>query len=333
MSTETNIDTNIEVQDDLDAFAAELFGESKPPSDNAKSEDVAEPEDVSGAPTEETDTHSAEENDGATEDDESEEEPDDTETDDNAKPKKTNRYQERINEVTAARRQAERERDELKRKLEELTNPAKTTDKAEVTTTSTEPQPNDKNEDGSDKYPLGEFDPQYLKDVVQHMLNEQQAAQQKEAEQKQKLTQEQQYRAERQDEWNTKLVDVQDRYPDYQEKGEQMLAMFEGIDEAYGQYLTDTLMEMDAGPEVFYYLANNLEEAQEIVNAGPRKATIAFAKIEAQLAGNTATKTPQVKTTKAPTPPPQLKGSAVSKTVSLDTDDLDAFSKVLFNKK
>jgi hypothetical protein len=92
-------------------------------------------------------------------------------------------------------------------------------------------------------------------------------------------------------------------------------------------------MEMDAGPEVFYYLANNLDEAEEIVNAGPRKATMAFARIEAQLVG-AKTKTAAVKTTNAPPPPPQLKGSAIAKaSVPLDTDDLDAFSKQLFKKK
>ena len=92
-------------------------------------------------------------------------------------------------------------------------------------------------------------------------------------------------------------------------------------------------MEMDAGPDVFYYLANNLEEAEKIVNAGPRKATIALAKLEAQFVSAKIDKAPPVKVTKAPAPPPQLKGSAVAKaSVPLDTDDLDAFSKVLFSK-
>lgn len=84
----------------------------------------------------------------------------------------------------------------------------------------------------------------------------------------------------------------------------------------------------------FYYLANNLDEAANIVNAGPRKATIALAKLEAQLAGNSVNKVPAQKVTKAPTPPPQLKGSSAAKAaIPLDTDDLDAFSKVLFKKK
>lgn len=337
MSTEQTIDTTVTVSDDLDAFAQELFSGSPKPSDNAKSEDDQTEELQSDAPTEEEDTHSAE--DGATEDvDTSEEKPDETDENDKTKaPPKKDRLQERINELTAARRAAERERDELLRKLEEKTTPPKTETK-EVKADDKAPSPNDKNEDGTDKYPLGEFDPNYNADHVKYMvqkaLEEDRIARQAEKVEQEKLSAEEQYRSTLTETWNEKLEIVQERYPDYREKGEQMLEVFEDIDPAYGQYLTDTLMEMDAGPEVFYYLSNNVEEAKEIVNAGPRKATIALAKLEAQLAGTPKTQAPAVKVTNAPTPPPQVKGSAVSKSaVSPDTDDLDAFSKVLFSKK
>lgn len=335
-SQELNTDTT--VTDDLDSFAAELFGESKQPSAPAKAEEAeVDQEADSDAPNDEQDTHSAD--DGATEeteaneDEESEDEPTD-DAKDKAKPK--NRYQERINELTAKARQAERERDELLKKLNEKTNtPKPKTDEAEANTTTSlkAPSPSDKNEDGTDKYPLGEFDPKYVKDTIQHVLAEERAAQEQKARENEKLSAEEQYRATLQSTWNDKLDIVQERYPDFKEKGEEMLSVFEGIDQAYGQYLTDTLMEMDAGPEVFYYLATNLDEAQKIVDAGPRKATIALAKIEAQLAGTKTTESPKIKVTNAPTPPPQVKGSAVAKaSISVDTDDLDAFSKVLFKK-
>lgn len=332
MSTEnTIIDTAAE--DNLDSFAAEFFGGNTEPSDSAKSEEEqAYTEEAGDAPNEE-DTHSAE--DGAPEDDKSE----DPEPDSDEKPKGKNRYQERINELTAKARQAERERDEALRKLEEKNNPPKANPEPQASTVDDKaPQPTDKNEDGTDKYPLGEFDPKYNADLVkytvQKTLNEERAERERQQQEQEKLSAEEKYRNTLQETWNEKLETVQERYPDFQEKGEQMLEVFEGIDPAYGQYLTDTLMEMDAGPEVFYYLANNIEEAQNIVNAGPRKATIALAKLEAQLAGTKTTEAPKIKVTNAPTPPPQLKGSAVAKaTVPLDTDDLDAFSKVMFAKK
>ena len=331
MSTEQTIDTT--VTDDLDLFSSELFGESSKTSDDAKSEEVAPEEADSVAPI---DTQTPAEEDGAPEDTKSEENPDATD-EDNAEVKPKNRLQERIDELTAARRQAERERDEALRKLQETTQPKPEPTKVEAKPVPEGPKPDDKNEDGTDKYPLGEFDPKYnaelVKYTVQKTLDEERTARETQEQEKAKQTVEEQYRSTLTANWNEKLDVVQERYPDYQEKGEAMLEVFEGIDPAYGQYLTDTLMEMDAGPEVFYYLANNVEEAKEIVNAGPRKATIAMAKLEAQLAGS-KTNAPAVKVTNAPTPPPQVKGSAVSKSaISPDTDDLDAFSRVLFTKK
>lgn len=342
MSTEQTTTPDVTVTDDLDLFASELFGESAKPSDDAKSEkveDVTEESDDAPTNDEEVDTQSdetGEDDTPAPDDDE------DNETVQAAKPEKKNRLQDRINELTAARRQEEREkleaireRDELRAKLEEKQTP-KPTEQAKATDTVQEgPKPGDKNEDGTDKYPLGEFDPKFVKDTIQHALAEERKALESQKAEQEKLSAEDQYRATLQNSWNEKLEDVRERYPDYEDKGQQMLDVFSNIDPNYGQYLVDTLMELDARPEVFYYLANNLDEAEEIVNAGPRKATIAFAKLEAQLAGTkTTNKTPAVKVTKAPAPPPQLKGSAVSKaSVPLDTDDLDAFSKQLFKKK
>jgi hypothetical protein len=336
MSTEnTNID--VTATENLDDFAANLFGGSEAqPSDDATSEEV-EAEEVEDDATNE-DTHSAD--DGATEDDESEEEP----TDEDDQPKKGNRFQERINELTAARREAEREAAEVRRKLDEVlkrldesTKPAEPETKPvqqEATNTGA-PQPTDKNADGTHKYPLGEFDPKFLRDTVEHMLNtkqDEQKREQQEYEQQQELLRQRQAVEEV---WEEKLIDARERYPDYQEKGQELIDSFAGIDEQYGQYLTDTIMEMDAGPDVFYYLANNPEEAKQIVNAGPRKATIALAKLEAQFVSATPeTKAVRTKTTKAPPPPPQLKGSSVARaSTDVNTDDLDAFTKALFKTK
>lgn len=338
MSTEEN-NIDVTATDNLDDFAADLFGGSKAqPSDDATSEE-AETEVVEDDATNE-DTHSAD--DGATEDEESEETPD--ETDENEEPKKGNRFQERINELTAARREAERKAAEVERKLEEVlkrldenTKPKEPEPKPvqqEATPTGA-PKPTDTNEDGSDKYPLGEFDPKFLRDTVEYMLNEKQEEQKRE---QQRYDEQQELLRQReavQQVWDEKLIDARERYPDYEEKGQALIDSFAGIDEQYGQYLTDTIMEMDAGPDVFYYLATNPEEAKKIVDAGPRKATIALAKLEAQFVSATPeTKATRAKTTKAPPPPPQLKGSSVARaSVPLDTDDLDAFTKALFKTK
>ena len=347
MSTE-NIDTNDgTTEQSLDDFAAELFGDGDTAPDNAKSEETDEEEvEVNGETEEDTQTDDPDESEEVSEDDDTLAQDEDEETDEaddvDQKPKKKNRFQERIDELTAARKEAERERDELaatfQKRLDEMeaklagnkdTGPK---DKPEgVGSELVAPNKDDLNEDGTPKYPLGEFDPKFMRDTVEHMFAEREAK----VQQEQQMTAQQREQAEAQaalqGEWNNKLVDARERYPDFQEKGEQMLAVFEGIDEQYGDYLTTTLMEMDNGPDVFYYLSNNVEEAQAIVNAGPKKATMALAKLEAQLAGKPSA--PRQRVSKAKAPPPQNKGSAVAKPkVAPDTDDLGAFEKELFRK-
>lgn len=335
----------------LEDFASELFGDSKEAPDNAKSEETTEEEaEVSGEQEEqETDTQTDDpdeevvsEDDDTLATDEDEDTDKETDTTNDPKPKKKNRFQERIDELTAARKEAERkvealatdyqkQIDELKAQLEKQTEPTSPEKDQEALKA---PSKDDLTEDGKPKYPLGEYDPQFMRDTVEHMFAQKEAeqeAKQADLRQQDEITQAQQAL---QGEWNTKLESARERYPDFQEKGEQMLTVFEGIDEQYGEYLTTTLMEMENGPDVFYYLANNVEEAQSIVNRGPKQATMELAKLEAQLAGKQQKETPKPKVTKAKTPPPQNKGSAPLKPrVAQDTDDLDAFSKELFRSK
>lgn len=351
-TTETNTSDETPEQS-LDEFAAELFGDSTPAPENANSEDATEEsEEVSGESgqqdTSETVEEGSSEEQGEAEEAESPEEEDalETETDeakaeeDKPKPKK-NRFQERIDELTAARKEAERKLEEqtsdLKKQMDELRSQLEGNKEEKTETekpTTTAPKSDDKKEDGSPKYPLGEYDPQFMRDTVEHMFAEKEAEQEQKAAQTEQQRQEQLARQELQTEWNGRLDTARERYPDFQQKGEEMVAVFDGIDEQYGEYLTTTLMEMEAGADVLYYLANNIPEAQRIVAKGPKGATMALAKLETQL-GNVAQAEPEKpktpKVTKAKTPPPQNKGSAVvAPKVAVDTDDLDAFSKELF---
>jgi hypothetical protein len=324
-STETN---------DLDTFAAELFGESTQEAGNAKpaTEETDTEVQESDAETNEqlvdTQQENTEDTDTLAPDDEDDETDEQTEGQ-QPEGKKRNRYQERINQVLEERRLANERAERAERELQALkaTKTDEGAEEAPTQATDTKPSdgPNPKD------YPLGEFDPQYLKAMVEHMLT----AKEREQQEAQRRAEMQAEVGQRQEVWNEKLVDARERYPDFQEKGEQMLSVFEGIDPEYGQYLTDTLMDMDAGPDVFYYLANNIEEAEQIVQAGPRKATIALGRLEAKFAKDRGSQTsnPSTKVTKAKAPPPRVKGSSVSAPIDpLNTDDLDAFAQVLFKK-
>ena len=136
--------------------------------------------------------------------------------------------------------------------------------------------------------------------------------------------------------WTSKMETARERYPDFQEKGETLISAFDGLDPSYGEYLSATIMGMDYGADVLYYLANNHEEANKIVAAGPTKATIMLGRLESKFMdiGEGDKQKDQKKVTKAPPPPPTNKGSAIARVeVEDDTDDLDAFSQKFFKRK
>ena len=93
---------------------------------------------------------------------------------------------------------------------------------------------------------------------------------------------------------------------------------------------------MDHGPDVLYYLSNHPEEAHAIVNSGAQKATLALGRIEARFVEAEATKVlAKPKITKAPPPPTATaRGTGGGgRSVSPDTDDLDAFASEFFARK
>jgi hypothetical protein len=333
MSTENTPVESTEV--DLDTFAAELFGrkEAAPVETTTEVEDTVEVE--SDASTEE-DTHVDADDTSAPDDDDETSEDDDSIKEEAPKPKK-NRTQERIDELTKNWRETERKLEEAMAKLAEkptIPEPKTTPD----TSVNTAPKPTDLNEDGTEKYPLGEFDPKYLTDFLDHRDAQREAARkEKETQEKQKAEREQAQTA-LQEEWNEKLTPAKERYPDFQEKGEKLLPVLEMMEEDYAEYFTNTIMEMDHGPDVFYYLANNPDEALKIIQSGAKKATLSLGRLEAKFAMAEAEKViARPKVSQAPEPPQHLnKGSAVAPPAIRGDEkdvDLDAFSKALFAKK
>jgi hypothetical protein len=331
----------------LDDFAAELFGGSDAAPENANSEEpVNEDADNADAPEEletvdtQTDDDLDSEEEVVSEDDDTlatdeNEEPEEAQ-DVDPKPKKKNRFQERIDELTAARKEAERQReqdrDELLQKIAKLEGKLESKTEPETQETGdtglTAPDATD-----TQKYPLGEYDPKFMQDTVKHMFAVKEAEEAEKAKQADSAREVDTARQTLQTEWNTKIEGAQERYPDFMQKGQQMLTVFEGLDESYGEYLATTIQELDNGPDVFYHLSSNIEEAKEIVGMGAKKATIALAKLEARLSGTQSKETPKQRVTKAKTPPPTNRGSGVVKPkVSHDTDDLEAFERELFRK-
>lgn len=332
----TNETSAVTDTDDLDAFSADFFGQKTAAPEPASSDEDETHEVPEDDATNEEDTHLGDDDTPAN--DEPEDEPEETNEDEGdepepkPEPKKKSRAQERIEELNAKYRETERKLAEVMAKLEQKETPAPTN---EPVVEDAGPTPDDKLEDGTEKYPLGEFDPNYIRDLTKFTIQqEREAAKQAEVQdQRQKAVQEQ--KAALAAEWEGKLGPARERYPDFQEKGETLISQFDGIDQSYGEYLTATIMSMDYGTDVLYHLASNPDEAKAIVASGPTKATIALGRLEAKFANADAEKQlARPKVSKAPAPPSHVnKGSAVAKAaVAPDTDDLDAFSSEFFKK-
>lgn len=315
--TEVSTEVQFEATDDLDAFSKGFFGqESEPASSEAEQEPTAEAsEDVTEAQTTDPEL-----------DDVIEETP---------PVKKT--VQDRINELVRqredAKRDAKAELDNLRKEFEEKLNALRPPTERK----SAEPQPTDQNTDGSDKYPLGEFDPTYIRDLTRFTL-EQERTQAKIRDEEERKTREVQTQQQALAQaWNEKLAPAKERYPDLDVKGQALINNFANLEQGYAQYLTNLIMSMDQGPDVLYYLASNPDEAVKIVNSGAQRATLTLGRIEAKFIDAEAQKTlAKPKVSKAPEPPQvQTRGTGGGGRVSVegDTDNLDAFSKEFFRKK
>lgn len=308
--------------DNLDTFADNFFGQKASAPAETKAE-VAQEETTDDTQVVETQTD---------DEDEAELKEEVKET-----PKKRT-VQDRIDEVVRQRedqkRESERQLTELRQEIEKLKNPVPAT--IANAAQAEEPQPDALDKDGNPVYGLGEFDPQYIRDLTRFTLNQERTkvqAEMAESQRQQAVNQEQQ---ELQTNWNGKLAEATTEYPDLVEKGQALLANFNNLPTDYAGYLSTVLMSMEKGPDVLYYLSNNPEEAAKIVNSGAQKATLALGRIEARFLDADAQKAlARPKVSKAPAPPVErargTNGAFIS--VSGDTEDLDAFTQEFFKKK
>lgn len=350
----TNNETVVaEVEPTLDEFAAELFGgstaEPEPEPENANSdeeptEDVTEEpaeEDSTGddEPATEEETEKTEAEESAEEEGVSEDEPSEGKEE---KPK--SRYQKRVEELNSKYREAERRADDaerrfelLEKKLDELSKPTnkdeKETNPEETPVFESKIDPNAVDKDGNPVYPLGKHDPEYTQDLIKEALQQDREARKSEAEKTEKQRETEAAQQQLQQEWGSKVEASLEDMPDFVEKVQALDEPFEGIDPELGVYLGNTIMGLENGPAVLYHLAENLEEAKEIVNAGPGRATIKLGQLSERLNKGKAEPAPKKKVSSAPKPPPTNKGSGVVKgAIPVDTDDLDEFEKIFLKK-
>ena len=317
-----NGETPVDITDDLNEFENQFFGteQETPP---AEVEDEQEPGDL------------GEDNPPAVVDEDEDEGEEETPQ---QKPKSKNSAKERINELTAKAREAERRALELAAEVERLKAAPKEEkpDKVELRAVLPDgaPDPDAKGEDDEPLYPLGEFDPNYIRDLTRFTVAEEQKkadeAREQEAAQKAYAAE----LAQMQNDYLERANEFIEQTPDFQEKAEVLVNEFAGIDEGYGHYLSTLVMSSEVGPEILYYLSNNIGEAQKLIASGPTAATLAFGRLEAKFAKEEGRPAPTARVSEAPEPPSsRSRGSGGKVAVRPDTDDLEAFEREFFNKK
>lgn len=307
--------------DNLDTFADDFFGQKSDANIPKTKGDVAQDDDAADGTTQETEAQT--------------DPNDDPDAEFVEAPPKKKTVQDRIDEVVKQREDAKREAAaELAKLRQEFEDFKKGALSPEVKAEKSEPTPDDLKEDGEPVYPLGEFDPQYIRDLTRFTLATERAKATAETEQARRETEVNQAQVELQTSWNEKLETAKTEYPDLVEKGQELLNGFNDLPTDYAGYLSTVLMSMDKGPDVLYYLSNHPEEARAIVNSGAQKATLALGRIEARFLVDEQTAA-KPKITKAP-PPPIVRARGTNGAfveVAPDTDDLESFSDAFFRKK
>lgn len=334
MVDEVQTDSN-----DLDAFANEFFGRNSEPEAEAPTSADTEEGEANVVVDEVDATEGAEQGDDEVETDSEDEDSEVEDEPEEPAPKPKPTVQDRINELVRQREEAKREVEALRQEFEAKLAALKAeTPKVEPKTETGEPTPDDTKEDGTPKYELGEFDPQYIRDLTKYTLAQERAAQEAQAAEQAQANEAKAAQEVMINSWNEKVTAATTAYPDFMEKGQALLSGFDNLDPGYAQYLSTVLMSMDKGPDVLYYLSNNPAEATSIVNSGAQKATLALGRIEAKFLEAEAIKVLQKpKVSKAPAPAPanaRARGSnGAFVSVPPDTDDLDAFTQEFFKKK
>lgn len=337
---------------DIDNFAefeAEFYqtkdkaNEDQTPEDsNEEVEDIGE-----DAPANDEDTDAPEGDEDALDNEESEQDDQEADEEDSeaaedqpVKKRRKSEYQERINELTRARREAERREQMLLQRLEALEADARnkeTETPVQQRLPEGAPSPDAVDKNGEPVYALGEFDPNYIRDLTLFMATSATNEAREKARQEAEAAAVARQQAELQSQWENKLQEAEEETPEIREHIADLVDTIQNmnVDPAYGDYLATTVMQSENGPAILEYLSQNIGEAQKIVASGPAAATLAIGRLDAKLSGASPRPNEEekrnVKLPTSRTPPPvSTKGRGTKTQVRGDTDNLDDFEKAFY---
>jgi hypothetical protein len=222
----------------------------------------------------------------------------------NPKPRKS--AQERIDEVTRARREAERQAEDARREAEFW--------RQQVTRTAPQPQQEPQAEAGEpdpNTYEHGELDARFIRDHATYHAK--------------KAFREEQAQLEAQRQTQTAVQTFAQRlteqYPDGEPEGVTNLRRLPTL----SQVVQETIFDSEVGPKLADHLGKNPGELARISALPPIKQARELVKLEQKLASPPAP-SPKI-ATDAPAPTPTLRGQGGRFTVAPDTNDFAAFEK------
>lgn len=241
-------------------------------------------------------------------------------------PKKT--AQERINEITRARREAERRAEAAEARTRELearlsappkeAAPPKVESAKEVAAEG-DPKPDD--------YEYGELDSGYIRALASHEADKRFAElrQQDEQVRTDRALQEKQSAAREQ--FEVMISSGSKKHEDFYEK---VVVGSEKGAWPLSEVLGELILESDVGNDVAYHLATHPEEADRVHRSSPVEQARYFGRMETQFsAGQTAASgtagKPAPRTPKAPQPVETARGAGGQFHATADTDDFSAF--------
>lgn len=220
------------------------------------------------------------------------------EAEDQPQPKRRS-AQERINEQTRARREAEREAAHWRRIALESASPPAARQSAPQ---DAEPDPND--------YYGGEADPAYIRELLAYATRHEVArlVEQREREAQARTVEQT---------WSERQQAFARDKPDY----------FEVLDREWvcTPPMADAIRTADDGAAVAYHLASNPAEARRIAALNPLAQVREIGRLEVRLSKTTETSAKTV--SDAPRPAPQIRGTGGKYKPGPDTDDFAAFER------
>jgi len=211
-------------------------------------------------------------------------------------PKKAQTAQERIDELTRARRQAEREAADLRKRLDEFQRTAERVvvveqepPKEAAKSAAAEGPPK------AEEFEFGELDPAYIAAVVDYQ------AERKFAEFRERDAQERQQAAVR-SRFEQQVLQGRERYPDFDD------VVVKGAQEGtwpLSETLGVLLVQSEVGEDIAYHLASNPDEAMNVFRQAPVEQARFFGRLEAKFSAARAAATGDDAATPVTKKPPQ----------------------------